>query len=67
VIEIDEANPLLSNVHATIRPLEFPEAAGFMDSLQALAAPAGPAKIMTVLMASAAAVSPTNNPRQRMR
>jgi hypothetical protein len=64
---MDEAVPVESNVHATMRPLELPEAAGFMDSSQAFAAPAGPARTMIELTAMAAAINPTNNPRQRMR
>src|SRR6476646_8164164 len=66
VIAVPES-PLF-RMQATLRPLAFPPAAGFIDRSHVLpVAPAGPARIMIELTASKAALNPTTNPRHRIR
>jgi len=50
-------------------PLAFPDAAGFIDSLQSLAVPAGaaPAASIKPLAAIKAAINPTKYLRRRIR
>jgi hypothetical protein len=60
--------PSDEKTHETMRPLAFPDAAGFIDSSHVLAAPAGAAAVIkSPLAAIKAAISPTKYLRRRIR